>query len=195
MALLERPSKKRTNEEYRAWGADKLYQLEIEFELPGHGRCVLTKDFEINNVELVKLDGEPTTNWEEIQESIEQALGTCSLKIFKSTACVSQDELTAISEGQKEISTNLEEIVTGGEGDTYTPDAIAKLERTIQEYRRGYLTPAPKNPGILAQLTAKKNELDNSVSGLQVVVSGRDAAQERLMDNRARLEELENSNQ
>ena len=191
MALLERPTKKKSNEDYRSWNANRLFELEIEYELQGKGRWVLVKDFEKNTVRLEEPSGEAITDWEGIQEALAGAVGTDSLKVFKSTICVAQDELAAITDGRKEISRSLEEILTGGEEDVHTPDAIAQLERAIQDYRRGYETQAPKNPGPLAQLTQQQREYERIVNEHRSTVSGQDEAQERLIVIEVRLDGLE----
>ena len=112
MALFERPTQKKSNEAYRAWGADKLFRLEVRFEGPDSREWILCKDFEHNNTDLQSPDGESLDDWHAVQERLASIIGTESISVFRSTVCVAQDELTDISAGRKDISQGLEEIVT-----------------------------------------------------------------------------------
>lgn len=190
-ALIERPSRKKANEEYRSWGADRLFGLEIEYEVEGNGRWILAKDFETNSVTLQDPAGQVITQWDAVQEKLAVATGTVSPKLFRSTVCVSQDELSAIADGQKEIAQSLEQMVTGGTEDTYTSSVISKLDSVIQAYRRGCAVPAPKNPGPLAKLLNQEAERRKMVGDFRSQVSDMEEARERLVTIKARLAEID----
>jgi DNA repair exonuclease SbcCD ATPase subunit len=123
MALLDRPARRKANEVSRQWNANRLFQFEVSFET-GDGRLwTLSKDYEESKAHLAGGDGD-TSSWEQIQNVISGALGTSSLKVLQSTCCIAQDELAAISEGRKEVCRSLETLVTGGDADNCTSDAI-----------------------------------------------------------------------
>jgi energy-coupling factor transporter ATP-binding protein EcfA2 len=191
MALLDRPGKRKANEDARQWGADRLFQLELEFETEGGRRWVLAKDYEQNKVHLEGGSG-ATTSWEEILSVLSHALGTSSSKMLQSTCCVAQDELTAVSEGRKEISRALETMVTGGEDDTCTADAIAALQRAILGLRRGLGARGAANLGRLATITERKRALEGLAASHGASLEQDELARERLTEARERLAQLEN---
>ncbi len=186
-ALFERPSPKRSNEDKRTWGAAKLCRLEIEFELPDGTRWILTKDFEENTCKLTSRAAGSIGDWEKIRDALEEAIGTSSLRVFKGTVCVSQDELKKVSDGKTEISEILESIMTGGDDEPNTSEAIADLERVIGDYERGVFKFASANPGPLARLIARQTEWQERVNDLRSVVEGQNVAQDRLVEIEANL--------
>jgi uncharacterized protein YhaN len=191
MALLDRPSRRKTNEDARQWGATHLFQLELEFETAGGRRLAVDKDYEQNKAHLVGPSGS-TTSWEEIQSVLSAALGTSSSKVLQSTCCVAQDELAAVSEGRKEISRSLETMVTGGDDDTCTADAIAALQRAILGMRRGLGARGAANPGRLATITERKRSLEEVTASHRASLEQDEAARQRLTEARERLAQLEN---
>ncbi|MDP3047235.1 MAG: AAA family ATPase, partial [Chloroflexota bacterium] len=192
LALLDRPARRKANGDSRQWGADRLFQLDVEFETKDGRHWVLSKDYEENKARLAGVGG-TIASWEEIQNVLSGALGTCSPRALQSTCCVAQDELAAISEGRKEICRALETMVTGGDDDTCTADAISALQRAAQGLRRGLGARGATNPGRLATLTERKRALEDLAARYRESLEQDDLARQRLADSRARLAQLESA--
>ena len=154
MALFERTSKKRSNEAWRAWGADRLFELALYFSIEGRGEWRLEKDFEENAVLLSNGRGEAHRTYDALQEKIGEFLGTSDLGIYTSTACVEQDAIADMGSGRKGIAQQLETIITGGHEDANTLEVIQKVTSTVRDYKRGYQTTAYANPGPIARLVS-----------------------------------------
>jgi DNA repair exonuclease SbcCD ATPase subunit len=192
MALLDRPARRKANEVSRQWNANRLFQFEVSFET-GDGRLwTLSKDYEESKAHLAGGDGD-TSSWEQIQNVISGALGTSSLKVLQSTCCIAQDELAAISEGRKEVCRSLETLVTGGDADNCTSDAISALQRAIQGLRRGLGARLAANPGRLAALSERKRALEVLASSHRQLLERDELAGQRLAETRERLTQLENA--
>jgi hypothetical protein len=190
LALLDRPAKRKANEDSRQWGAERLFQLDLDFETSDGRLWALSKDYQDNKARLAGADGS-TSSWEEIQEILSGALGTPSPKALQSTCCVAQDELAAITDGQKEISRSLETMVTGGEADTSTSDAIAALQRALLGLRRGFGAREAANPGRLATLADRKRALEALAATQHASLEQDELARQRLAECRERLLQLE----
>ncbi len=192
LALLDRPARRKANEDSRQWGADRLFQLYVEFETNDGRHWVLSKDYEENKARLAGVGG-TIASWEEIQNVLSGALGTCSPRALQSTCCVAQDELAAISEGRKEICGSLETMVTGGDDDTCTADAISALQRATQGLRRGLGARGATNPGRLATLTDRKRALEDLAASHRASLEQDELVRQRLAETRERLAQLENA--
>jgi uncharacterized protein YhaN len=188
--LLDKPTRRKANEDARRWGAERLYRLEVEFETEGGCRWVLIKDYEENRVQMSGGDG-ATTDWEKIQDVLSGALGTCSPKILQSTCCVAQDELSAISEGKTDISRSLETMVTGGDDDACTSETITTLQKKMAAMRRGLGARGAANPGQLAALTERKRALEAQAAGYRLTLEQDELARQRLAEARDRLTQIE----
>jgi len=130
IALLEEPRKTKTLSQFRTWGEERYYEFSLDFELGSEDPWKLVKDFEGRHQRLINGEGETRKDKDAVAQIMERALGTTSTKVFRSTVCVEQDQMTDLSDGKKDIARSLEEIVTGGEEDVYTQQAIDKLFET-----------------------------------------------------------------
>jgi len=154
-ALFYNPkSTSREVRDYVSWGSTRQYQTSLEFEEKGN-RYLLEKDFDRGTVRLIEDEdqGELDT-FKEVSEKMAELLGTKSDKIFLSSSCIRQSQVTEISSGEKEITASLEEVVSGGKESILASQVIEKLDSKIADMKRG-LDKLSKNPGILASLKAK----------------------------------------
>jgi len=190
LALLEQPRPIKALSQFRSWGEEQFYQFEIYFEFGQDGVWVLSKDFENRRQELVDGQGQSRQHKGLIADIMEEVLGTKSIKVFRSTVCVQQDQMTDLSEGQRDISRILEEIVTGGEDDIYTQVALKKLEKALKEFRRGTKARA-RIPGPVARLRTECTELQEQVDQLRTAVEEREKTEQQLYENRESLTEIE----
>jgi len=160
VALFQNPkSTAQELKDYVSWGSTKQCQTILEFEDKGN-RYLLEKDFDKGTARLIDDNTrEEFDTFKKISEKMAELLGTNSGTLFLCTSCIRQDEVRAISSGEKEISKSLEEVVTGGKESVLTSQLIHKLDAKIAETKRG-LDKLAKNPGILASL---KNELQDTL--------------------------------
>jgi len=154
-ALFYNPkSTSREIRDYVSWGSTRRYQTSLEFEEKGN-RCLLEKDFDKGTVRFIEDEdrGEIDT-FKEVSEKVAELLGTKSDRLFLSSSCIRQSQVTEISSGEKEITASLEEVVSGGKESTLASQVIGKLDGKIADMKRG-LDKLSKNPGILASLKTR----------------------------------------
>ena len=164
-----------------SWGATRQYATSLEFEDDAR-RYVLQKDFEKKTIRLADDEGRAELDtFNEVAERLAVLLGTRSEKLFLSSACIRQSQVSEVSAGKREIGESLEEIVTGGEENTLASQVIQKLDARVAEMRRGVDMPA-KNPGILASLTAQLREATQRHSSIREEVSRVEAQKVKLME-------------
>ena len=170
-ALFYNPkSTSREVRDYISWGSTRQYQTSLEFEEKGN-RCLLEKDFDRGTVRLIKdEDREGLDTFKEISEKVAELLGTKSDKLFLSSSCIRQSQVTEISSGEKEITASLEEVVSGGKESTLASQVIEKLDSKIADMKRG-LDKLSKNPGILASLKTKLQDISQRHSEVRNEVS------------------------
>jgi uncharacterized protein YhaN len=181
-ALFYNP--KTTSKEIRdcvSWGATRQYATSLEFEDDAR-RYVLQKDFEKKTIRLADDEGRAELDtFNEVAERLTVLLGTRSEKLFLSSACIRQSQVSEISAGKREIGESLEEIVTGGEENTLASQVIQKLDARVAEMKRGLDMPA-KNPGILANLRSQLREATQKHAGVSDEVSRVEAQKVKLTD-------------
>jgi len=143
-------------EEAREWNRETLYHISIKLRTNGE-TYVLEKDFENRSMLLRnETTGESWTDKNKVTAKLTEIIGFFSRDIFTSTACVFQDELNAISSGQKELRTLLEEKVAGKEESAAEP-VLKLLEKKESDLKRGLDRPAPTNPGQIRQVIDEAN--------------------------------------
>jgi len=188
-ALLDRPTGKNAEQDYRAWGAERMYRLELDCQLSDGRDVRLIKDYESKTHELSSSQGVDSSR-KALDEFAEKALGTRSLKVFESTACIDQDAMPNLDAGRAEIAQQMQAILVGG-GDVSLDQAISRLERKIGDLEKGWRTHAPVSPGPMGTLRQRIEAADEKLARVQSEVSRLEAARERLSDLRARLSELQ----
>jgi exonuclease SbcC len=145
-------------EEAREWNRESLYHISMGFETNGQ-TYLLEKDFENRSMLLRnETTGESWKDKNKVTAKLTEIIGFFSRDVFTSTACVSQDELSAISSGQKELRTLLEERIVGKE--ELTAESVLKLlAKKESDLKRGLDRPAPTNPGQIRQVIDEANGL------------------------------------
>lgn len=138
-------------EEAREWNRGTLYHISITLRTNGE-TYVLEKDFE-NRSTLLRNEktGESWKDKNKANAKLAEIIGFFSRDIFTSTACVFQDELNAISSGQKELRALLEEKIAGKEESAVEP-VLKLLEKKELDLKRGLDRPAFANPGQIRQV-------------------------------------------
>ena len=138
-------------EEAREWNREALYQISLGFETNGQ-TYLLQKDFENRSMLLRnETTGESWKDRNKVAAKLTGIIGFFSRDVFTSTACVFQDELSAISSGRKELRTLLEEKVAGKE-ESAVESVLKLLEKKVSDLKRGLDRPAPTNPGQIRQV-------------------------------------------
>ena len=169
------------------WGEQDGFALEVAGEASGLP-FRLVKDFSAKSASLVWGDSE-TCDQAAIEESIKDWLGVGSEVAYRSTAGIRQDEVAAISAGNKELSEGLQRTVTGSDTGTGATQALTTLGRELAELLRGTRGPA-KNPGPIAQAEEETQRWQDRRDELADLVETRIAARRRLEGIGAETEEL-----
>jgi len=145
-------------EEAREWNRETLYHISMELKTNGQ-TYLLEKDFE-NRSTLLRNEttGESWKDKNKVSAKLTEIIGFFSRDVFTSTACVFQDELNAISSGQKEVRTLLEEKVAGKEESAVEP-VLKLLEKKGSDLKRGLDRPAFANPGQIRQVIDELSSL------------------------------------
>jgi len=189
LALLDRPTGKKAEKEHKAWGAERMYKLEIDCQMTDGREVQVVKDYESTAHEVRSAEGADSSR-QALEEFAQEALGTQSIKVFESTACVDQDAMWNLEAGRVEISQQLQAILAGG-GDVSLDQAISKLERRIGDLEKGWRTYAPVSPGPIGALLQRIHQLDEDLARARNEVSRLEEARERLGEIRTRLGELQ----
>ncbi len=145
-------------EEAREWNRETLYLVSLEFETNGQ-TYLLEKDFENRSMLLRnETTGELWKDKNKVSAKLTEIIGFFSRDVFTSTACVFQDEINAISSGQKELRALLEEKVAG-KGKSAVEPVLRLLEKKAVDLKRGLDRPAPANPGQIRQAIDELSDL------------------------------------
>ncbi|HUX48598.1 MAG TPA: AAA family ATPase, partial [Dehalococcoidia bacterium] len=175
--------------EYVSWGSTRQYQTSLEFEEKGN-RCLLEKDFDRGTVRLIEDEGrEGLDTFKEVSEKMAELLGTKSDKLFLSSSCIRQSQVTEISSGEKEITASLEEVVSGGKESTLASQVIEKLDSKMADMKRG-LDKLSKNPGTLANLKNRLQETSQRHDEVRGEVSRVEAQKIQLVEVSKQLAEV-----
>lgn len=145
-------------EEAKKWNREALYHISMEFETNGQNYR-LEKDFENRSMLLLnETTGESWKDKNKVTAKLTEIIGFFSRGVFTSTACVFQDELSAIGSGQKELRTLLEEKVAGRE-ESAVESVLKQLEKKESDLKRGLDRPAPTKPGKIRQAVEELKSL------------------------------------
>lgn len=188
LGLLDRPTGKQREYEYKAWNKDGLYVIELIIVLTDGQEVKIFKDYSTKTHRVVRSDGEDTSR-EGLEGITLEAVGTLSERMFISTACIRQEALVDINDGQPEISKQLRKVITGG-GEIDIDHLIARLEGKVSELRRGWKTHAPRNPGPIKQIQDRVADLLDRLGRLKPQVEQREEAHESLLTYQERLKEI-----
>jgi uncharacterized protein YhaN len=188
LSLFDRPSGKGREGEYQAWGEEGRYQLLLTYRLASGNEVSLFKDYESITHKVI-IGEEEDSSKSALDRALQSALGTTSLKLFESTACIRQDSMADLEVGKDEISKRLQRIVLGQTADL--DEVLAALEGRISEIERGWKTHAPKNPGPVRQIKRRLAEIEAQISKIRPEIEAREAARENLVLEQDRLVRIE----
>lgn len=174
-------------EEAREWNRETLYHISLGFETNGQ-TYLLEKDFENRSMLLRnEATGESWKDKNKVTAKLTEIMGFFSRDVFTSTACVFQDELSAIGSGQKELRTLLEEKVAGSE-ESAVESVLKLLEKKESDLKRGLDRPAPTNPGQIRQVIDEMNSLRQRMDEIASRVRALHQARVRIHEVSDRLE-------
>ena len=175
--------------DYVSWGSTRQFRTGIRFEDKGVG-YLLEKDFEKGTIRFAADNGrEELDTVKEISEKMAELLGTKSDKLFLSSSCIRQSQVTEISSGEKEITASLEEVVSGGRESTLASQGIQRLDSKTADMKRGLDKPA-KNPGTVASLKNKIKETSRRHDEIKNEVSRVEAEKVQLVEVSKQLAEV-----
>ncbi len=176
---------------FQSWSARQMYSLSADFAATGR-QWRLTKDFAAKKASLADLtSGEEWTDHDQVQEKLDELLGTGSRDVYESTAAVRQQQVAMLG-AKDEIGQMLQQAISGTPAGVSVPDILNKLDKALSDLQRG-LPPhhAPKNPGPLVivrdQITTLEGRLNDLAQDRDKVTDAR----RRLREAEEELEELQ----
>jgi uncharacterized protein YhaN len=169
----------------RTWGQDDLFRIGLDFDWDGHA-FKLERDFEAKTDRLTDVcTGEETNDKNAIAARLSEFLGIGTEELFRSTACVTQNSIAAISaKGKQQVSQQLQAVMTGGGEDTAATQAMTLLLSQVANLRRGLDRPA-SNPGAI-------KESQDAIARLQQDLVSRKSEADRTMEADRVIQESEN---
>lgn len=150
---------------FKSWNADKLYELELDIEHQGE-RVRLYKNFETKELLLENASAKKKlSTFGSISEYLFEIGALRSLPLFEHTACVRHDALSRMTEGKREISQALQELLTSSGENVSSDRVLKKIAALASDIQRG-LKQQAKNPGRLKQIEGELAELAKQKSAL-----------------------------
>ncbi len=191
-ALLGNPRHRSLDRAYRVsdritWGAldasgtPQPFRLTMDLRDDDGAPYRLEKDWCNGSAALINLaDGERLDDVDAVQRALGAMLGCDSLRLLASTAWVQQDAIADISAGRRELSDQLQALITGeGVDEVAISGVLQALHSHIAEMERGYRTAAARNPGPIKraqeELAAVRADLTRASDEVRRVDESRDA--------------------
>jgi DNA repair exonuclease SbcCD ATPase subunit len=188
IGLFDHPTGKAKERIHQQWGRDRLYEIELTYQLDEGEEYTLQKNYQDQSMEMSGPEGEDST-WSKIKAEVERAVGTSSEKLFLSTASIRQDAMAQIGEGRKEISTQLQRIVMGAEAEVEV--ILKKLRDRLSDLERGLTTSAPVNPGKIKGWIDRLSKLDEEIAEVKPEIDRRMQAEDEVDGIKDRLAAIE----
>lgn len=152
--------------ENKSWFSESLFRTEICFCFKDQ-KFLLTKDFENKQIFLKnKKTDETWQNQKKIEEKLEKEIGLSSPLLYETTACIRQEMVARIDQGQKELQGRLQQIISGGEKSVNILNVLKILEEKILDYEKGLFHPA-KFPGKIKKVSDQIKEKEKSLAELK----------------------------
>lgn len=138
------------------WQSTGQFFIKVEIVHDGDTYAI-TRDYENKNNILIKPDGEEVTDKRTIAKLVAEMIGLPSLKSFKATACMPQEEVEGVSDEYSTLREIIEGQIAGSGSDT------DKLAKKINKARFTIRTKSGKK-GTLVEIDSRigaiKSELD-----------------------------------
>lgn len=191
VALFDNPrSSKKEMDSYLTWGSNNKSKTLIEFKVEER-QYQLEKDFDAKTIRLTEVPGSNEWNTpKEVESRISQLLGTSSPDLFLSTACIRQDEVRSISSGEREISDNLEGIVTGGTEQAVASKVIDSLSKQVSRMTRG-MERLVRSPGDIARLSQEVDKQATDLEQIKVEVFEVESQKITFVESQQKLNNIE----
>lgn len=154
---------------YKSWNTDKLYEITMDIEYKGE-RIRLYKNFDTRELYLENTStAKKLTTFGSIEEYLYEIGALRDRALFEHTACVQHDALSRMTEGKRNISEALRELLTSS-GEHVSSDTVLKrISAIVADIQRGMKQQA-KNPGALrhmeddiAKLTHERDTLSREL--------------------------------
>ncbi|MBI1755002.1 AAA family ATPase [Candidatus Azambacteria bacterium] len=158
--------------ELRSWNSDKLYEITMDIEHQGEA-VRLYKNFETKELLLENSSAKKKlTTFGAIEAYLHEIGALRDRALFEHTACVRHDALSLITEGKREISQALQELLTSSGEHVSSDKVLKKIQAIVTDIQRGTKQQA-KNPGQLrlieheiAQLAQKRDALKTELDAV-----------------------------
>jgi DNA repair exonuclease SbcCD ATPase subunit len=175
-----------------SWGENIPFNITVEFDDTDGVPYRLSKDWASQSVCLTDLQtGSRIEDLDGVQRALAEMLGCDSLKLLQSTVCVEQDAIDDISAGRREISDQLQSIVTSGGLDEVTVSAVLeKLKIHIDGMKKG-LERLAKTPGPIKVKQDEIVDLESKLVQISPRVERLEKGREQLIALNDRIKEIE----
>ena len=140
---------------FRRWNDDGLFFVTLELVHEG-GTYLFTRDFGERTNSLVMPDGKALKDKRKIAAAVEGMLGLPTIKSFEASACIRQEEASAVC-GEPSLREALERQITGSGSDTSA--ILKRLDRAVA----AILGKSGRN-GELADLRTEAGELERELA-------------------------------
>ncbi|MFW6116946.1 MAG: ATP-binding protein, partial [bacterium] len=178
-------------DDFVSWGATRPFCITLDLLLSDGSKYRLEKDWAIERTRMTHVEsGHVIEGADTVQRHLQEMLGCASIKIFHSTACVEQDAISDLSDGQKTITDRLQRLVTSGGDEAAVSDVLQKLGDKISEMERGCRTYAPKNPGPIKRKQDELAEIEKRLSKARDRVAQVSLLEEEIQASEGRVEEI-----
>lgn len=141
----------------KSWHADTLYEITMEIAQQGED-IRLYKNFETHELLLENATTQKKyTTFSATKEYLREIGALRDRALFEHTACVRHDALSRVTEGKRDISRALQELLTSSGEGVSAEEVLKKVSALIADIRRGTKQQA-KTPG---QLRFLENEISD----------------------------------
>jgi len=171
----------------RRWKSPEHIYVALDFLLRDI-HCTVERDFENRKNRLVHDDNQVRAK-DKIRTWLEEHLPLPSEQAFLQTACVRQSEINCDIDAS-DLRSQIEQHSLSATGQNLE-ELGGALKKRVDELRRGWLTPAPKNPGPIKQLSDELARLQQELADLERKEAEANQALAEYEEVAAQVEKLE----
>jgi len=178
----------------KSWNTDKMYELTLDLEHKGE-RIRLYKNFDTRELSLENVATQKKlTVFSAIADYLFEIGALRDRALFEHTACVQHDALSRMTEGKRDISEALRELLTASGEHINSDTVLKKISSVLSDIQRGMKSQA-KNPGALRKTEEEIAKLSSdraaTLAALTDVAQKSEYLGEVTMKFRAASEEFE----
>ncbi len=171
-------------DDYATWGANAPFAIELDFDAAG-GSYHLAKDWQAGTARLELPEGAPLTDADAVQQTMEVLIGCVSSGLYMNTACVRQDDLASITDGQAAIGAALLQRLSSADEPSLA-DVTALLDKSVSAQKNK----GNKAPGSIVRIPRELDTLSQEMARIRPDADRVHEAREELAELQARHSEI-----